>query len=343
MTVLGMIKARRKPASLFAWGFLFAWVLLFLLVLRIVWPASAFANTNLRHSQWVPFERTLNGQYTIEVTINGDGPFIFMIDTAASRTSIFNKTRSHLKLENSGEKKFINGITASNFRPSTSIDILEFAGHVFHDHNIIVLKDWKDADALQIDGILGMDVFRQLVFAFSHEKSRVKISRLPKFTKSKYRHWTKVKLEDNPYPVDKYGLLFTYTKLGNLRIPTLLDTGSNFSAINWMSVKGTRIAKERRRLREEWIVQGSIGTFKPRIRVKLAQALIGGIRLKNHEFLIMNFDNFPVNNFGKYPLVIAGVDLFEGRDFVLDFPNKRLYLARKRHNIEVKPNASRLQ
>lgn len=339
MTALGVIIAIRKPTSLFAW------VSLFPLVFVILFSTFAFANTkpNLRHSQMIAFERTENGQYIIEVAINGDGPFRFMVDTAASRTSIFNKTRVRLKLKNSGEKKFINGITASSFRPSTSVDTLEFAGHVFRDHTIIVLKDWKDAEALQIDGILGMDVFKQMVFAFSHKNSRVKISRLPKFTKSKYRNWITVKLEDNPYPVDKYGLLFTYTKIGSLHIPTLLDTGSNFSAINWMSVKGTNLAKERRRLREEWVVQGSIGTFKPRIRVKLEQTFIGGVRLKNHEFLVMNFDNFPVNNYGKYPLVIAGVDLFEGRDFVLDFPGKRLYLARKRHNIEVKPNTSRLK
>jgi len=331
MTALGIIKAIRKLVGLFA------------CLLTILFSTFAFANTNTRHSQWVAFERTENGQYTIEATINGGGPFIFMVDTAASRTSIFNKTRSRLKLENSGEKKFINGIAASSYRPSASLDTLEFAGHVFRDHTIIILKDWKNNDALKIDGILGMDVFSEMVFAFRHKKSRVKISRLPKFTKSKYRGWTKIRLEDNPYPVDKFGILCTYPTLGDLHIPTLLDTGSNFSAINWMTVKGTNIAKERRRLREEWIVQGSIGEFKPRIRVKMEQTFIGGVRLRDHEFLVMNFDNFPVNNYGKYPLVIAGIDLFQGRDFVLDFPGKNLYLAKKAHNIAVKPNATRIK
>ncbi len=335
MTALGSIKAIRKLVGTLS------------CVLVIIFSTFSFANTKPNnngrgHSQWAPFERTQNGQYTIEVTINGDGPFRFMVDTAASRTSIFNKTRSRLKLIKGGEKKFINGITASSFRPTASVDTLEFAGHVFRNHTIIILKDWKNNDGVKIDGILGMDVFSEMVFAFKHKTFRVKISRLPKFTKSKYRGWTKIKLRDNPYPVEKFGLLFTYTKLGGLRIPTLLDSGSNFSAINWLSVKGTSISKERRRLREEWVIQGSIGTFKPRIRVKLEQTYIGGVRLYNHEFLVMNFDNFPVNNYGKYPLVIAGIDLFEGRDFVLDFPNKHLYLAKKSRNIAVTPNASRI-
>ncbi len=339
MSTLGSVNAIRKLIGLFACVFVIAFSTL------IFTKSEAFANTkpNLHHSQWTSFERTPNGQYTIEVTINGGGPFKFLIDTAASRTSIFNRTRLRLKLDKSGEKKFINGITASSFRPSTSVDTLEFAGHVFRDHAIIILKDWKNNDALKIDGILGMDVFSEMVFAFRHNKSRVKISRRPKFTKSKYRSWRKLKLMDNPYPVEKFGLLFTYTKLGDLRVPTLLDTGSNFSAINWVSVKGTNISKERRRLREKWIIQGSIGEFKPRVRIRLEQTVIGGVRLKNHEFIIMNFDNFPVNNYGKYPLVIAGIDLFEGRDFVLDFPEKNLYIARKPRNISVRPNATRIQ
>ncbi|MBL4855175.1 MAG: aspartyl protease family protein [Robiginitomaculum sp.] len=338
MTALGSIKTIRKLVGIFT-------CVLVSCVLVIVFSTSAFANTkpNVRHSQWIPFERTENGQYTIKVNINGDGPFIFMVDTAASRTSIFNKTRSRLKLEKSGEKTFINGITASSFRPNASVDSLEFAGHVFRNHTIVILKDWKNNGVLKVDGILGMDVFKDMVFAFRHKKSRVKISRKPKFTKSKYRNWIKIRLEDNPYPVDKFGLLFTYTKLGDLHIPTLLDTGSNFSAINWMSVQGTSISKERRRLREEWVIQGSIGQFKPRIRVKLEQTFIGGVRLRDHEFLVMNFDNFPVNDYGKYPLVIVGVDLFEGRDFVLDFPDKNLYLAKRTHNISVKPNATRIK
>jgi len=333
MTALGSIKTIRKLVGLFT------------CVLVIVFATPSFANTkpNIRHSQWAPFERTDNGQYTIEVTINGDGPFRFMIDTAASRTSIFNKTHARLKLTKTGEKKFVNGITASSFRPSRSLDTLGFAGHVFRNHTIIVLEDWKNNDTLKIDGILGMDVFSHMVFAFRHKKSRVKISRLPKFTKSNYRNWTKIQLGDNPYPVEKFGLLFTYTKLGDSHIPTLLDTGSNFSAINWMSVGGNTIAKERRRLREEWVIQGSIGKFKPRMRVKLKQTYIGGVKLRGHEFIVMNFDGFPVNDYGKYPLVIAGIDLFEGRDFVLDFPGKNLYLAKKSRGITVRPNATRIK
>jgi len=314
--------------------------------LLIACSFPTFANTT-SPSHTIPFERMAQGQYTIEVRINGSEPLKFMIDTAASRSSVFNKTRLRLGLDTNDTEKFINGMTNSGYRPTSNVETLSFGRQVFYDHNIIILKDWDKGQAEGLDGILGMDVFKNLVFAFSHKTSTVKISKNPKLSKSKYKRWKKIRLEDNPYPVEKFGLLFTYTQLGDLHIPTLLDTGSNFSAINWMSVKGTTISKERRRLREEWVIQGSIGEFRPRMRVRLEETHIGGIKLKQHEFLVMNFDNFPVNKYGAYPLVIAGIDLFGGRDFVLNFPEKLIYLAPKRdNNIFIQSNyrgASRLK
>ena len=285
-----------------------------------------FANTNSNH-RTIPFEQLEYGQYTIEVVINDVGPLKFMIDTAASRSSIFESTRQKLGLEKEGPEKFISGMTTSSYRPVIQVRTLSFGENTFFDHTIVVLKDWEDGQNKGIDGILGMDVINNLVFAFSHKSATVKISKRPRYIKSKYTRWQKVRLEDNPYLGDRYGLKFTYAKLGDLKIPTLLDTGANFSAINWMSIKGSSISRERRRLRKEWIVQGAVGEFKPRLRVRLERIYIGGIRLKQHEFLVMDFDKFPINNYGKYPLVIAGIDFMDGRDFVLDFVNNYLYIA----------------
>ncbi len=293
----------------------------------------AFANTT-SPSNTVPFVRMEHGQYTIEVQINDSAPLKFMIDTAASRTSIFEKTKVRLGFGVNSSQHYINGMTNSGYRPGTTVDTLSFGKQVFKNHNIVILKDWQKAQAEGLDGILGMDVLNDLVLAFSHISSTVKIRKKPHLSKSKYNGWKKIRLEDNPYPVEKFGLLYTYTQFGDLHIPTLFDTGSNFSAINWMSVKGTKIAKERRRLREEWIVQGSIDEFKPHMRVEIEETHIGGMRLRYHEFIVMNFEKFPVNKFGTYPLVIAGIDIIDGRDFMLDLANDYLYIAPKSRKIK---------
>ncbi len=318
MAISWHIRSLRKSLGLF----LSIWTCLYF-ILSI--PANA--NTTSSGST-IPFERLERGQYTIEVRINDSEPLKFMIDTAATRSSIFNKTRLRLGLEMDGENKFINGMTNSGYRPSAKVKKLSFGRNVFLNHTIIILEDWKD-NADNIHGVLGMDVFKGRIFAFSHKTQTVEISKHAQYSEPKYKRWKKIRLDENPYPVEKFGLLFTHTKLGDLHVPTLLDTGSSFSAINWMSVSGTKISKERRRLREEWLIQGAVGTFKPRLRIILEQTRIGGVEYRYHNFLVMNFDNLPVNNYGEYPLVIAGIDIMEGRDFTLDFINNTLYIAPK--------------
>ncbi len=295
----------------------------------------AFSTTS-SHSKTISFERLEHGQYTVEVTINGEGPLRFMLDTAASRTSIFNKTSLRLELAQSGNEMLITGITSTGLRPSHTVENLSFAGLNFINHNIVILKDWEDSPSHErLDGILGMDILDGLVMKVSHNRSTIKVSNVSKITRSQRRRWTKIHLTDNPYPGQKFGLLFTYTQLGDLKIPTLFDMGSNFTAINWLSVQGTRMGKERRRLREEWLVQGSIDSFKPRMRIRFKELDIGGVKLKQHEFLLMDFDNFPINHRGKYPLVIAGIDIFDGRDFILDLVENNLYVAPRSEKTKV--------
>lgn len=287
----------------------------------------------------------MHGQYVIETIINGQGPFRFMIDTAASRTSIFEKTRKNLNiplLVNSDV--YISGIVQSSYRPSIHLNNLSFAGQSFDDHKVVVLKDWEDIED-PIDGILGLEVFENLTLKFSHKHNMLKVGQhdLRKKSKTKYRKWKRIRLMKNPYPTDDYGLLFTYTKLGNLKIPTIVDTGANFTTINWLSVKGTSVEKNKRRLHKQWVVQGAVGEFKPRIRIRMETINVGGITFKNHDLLIMDFNQLPINNYGKYPLVIAGIDLMAGRDFVFNFRAQELWIEPRSKKLDLRAKASRIE
>ena len=205
--------------------------------------------------------------------INGKGPLKFIVDTAATRTSLFESTRIRLGLEEEGEsaKIFVNGITASRLRPSVKIDTIDF-GHVrFNDHQIVILQDWYTEDN-KVDGILGLDVLGDLVMEFNHKTSRANLQSDRDLKQSALKSWRKIRLRDNPYSVEKYGLLFAYTWIGDKRVPTVLDTGSAFTALNWPSVKNTNLEHYKTDLFKDWVVQGAIGQFKPRMRVKITRS-----------------------------------------------------------------------
>ncbi|HHI88569.1 MAG TPA: hypothetical protein ENK01_01330 [Hellea balneolensis] len=292
--------------------------------------STAFASTDQPEpfGQTVPFENLPGGQYAIDLQINGQGPFKFMIDSAATRTAIFTRTLKKLHLQtNQGAPAFINGMTSSRYRPSARVKEISFAGHSFLNHDIIILQDRKDMENVKFDGILGIDLMAEMTFWFNHQNQNVSILKNASLPRTKLRHWKKLNLKRTPYSGKDYGLYFIRTRIAGRWVPTMLDTGANFTAMNWKSVKGTVIENELRRLREDWVVNGSVGVFKPRQTVLIKTIKIDKIHLKNHYFLIMNFDNLPVNHYGKYPLIIAGMDILGGRDFILDFPKRRLFIA----------------
>lgn len=305
-------------------------------------PAFANGKDNPSKSSIVRFERMELGQYTIEAYINGQGPFRFMIDTAASRTSIFEDTRRRLGIELTQNKEvLISGMTDSSFRPTIHVESLRFGRQNFANHKVVVLDKWYDPDE-KIDGILGVEVFENLVLQFSHRRKQLKISKGGRYRRSKYKNWQKIDLIPNPYPVEDYGLLFTYTQIGDLLIPTMVDTGANFTTLNWASVKGTVIEGNKRRLREKWVIEGAVGEFIPRSKIRVDKAEIGGVKFKNWDMLVMDFGALPINGHGKYPLVITGVDLMAGQDFVFDFKNKILLIRPKTDFVNTRPSGSRI-
>ncbi|PHR94294.1 MAG: hypothetical protein COA69_01480 [Robiginitomaculum sp.] len=332
--MMALYRARYQIRKYIRFLILFFWGCAFLSV-----PAFANNDEEVLSGEGMRFGRLVDGQYTLTTSVNGVGPLVFMVDTGASRTSIFESTRRRLGIEKHATvRKNVSGMTRSEIRPVVHLDSLKFAGQEITNHVAIVLDDWygpvesKDL----VDGILGMDVLAGLVLSFEHETDKrrnvdhktgkISILKSGHLRARKYRRWTKIKLIANPYPDAEFGLIFTNTLIGGLHIPTLFDTGASFTAISWDIVESTKLGKEKRRLREEWVVQGAVGEFKPRIRVILKELVIGGVALKKHELLVMNFDNLPLSHYGKYPLVITGVDFLGEHDFVLDLDHGRLVL-----------------
>jgi len=320
------------------------WIVCLAFIAACLFSTSAIAKSKSPYvaRNNMDFSRMKTGQYTVEILLNGEGPFIFMIDTAATRTSIFEKTLSKLGLQEELQgEALISGMTDLRLRPRVNLDSISFGKTVFKDHSVVVLEDWDELEE-PLDGILGIEVLAQFSLDFSHGKNRLRIRKKFNPRAIKYKGWSKIQLISNPYPVDDYGLKFTGAKIGKSVIPAMFDTGANFTTISWSSVEGTKLAKEKKRLREEWVVQGAVGEFKPRMVVKLDKISIGGIPLLKHEMLLMDFDKMQVNGRGQYPMVIAGIDLIGGRDFVLDFQNDLVYVEPTDRGWNLRGNASRL-
>lgn len=317
----------------------------FIFVFLISYSSQSWANGESRNpsDSSVEYARLSSGQYVIDTYVNGQGPFKFMIDTAASRSSIFEKTKTTLGLEyGEGEERFVSGMINSGLRPIVKIAKLSFAQQKFKDHTVLVLKDWDDLEE-PLDGILGLDVFTDLVLHFSKTKKNVRVYKESTLPMSKFRRWDKIKLSSSPYPGKGYGLLFSSANIGRAKVPVLIDSGAGFTMLNWKSLNSKYSDIEKVRLREEWVVQGAIGEFVPTSQVIVKNLKIDGLEIDRQNVLILDFDKFPVNGYGKYPLMVMGIDVFGGRDFVLDFQTNQLLMEPRHMNVNLRARASRVR
>lgn len=115
----------------------------------------------------------------IEVKLNGQGPFAFMIDTGAGmQADIDPSVAVRLKLRSNG--RAINGDpSGENDREveTTTIDSIAFAGAEFRNVTAVVRPQRITKDYPDVDGILGFALFTDYLLTLDYRSMQVRLAR----------------------------------------------------------------------------------------------------------------------------------------------------------------------
>src|SRR2546421_3415342 len=115
----------------------------------------------------------------IEVKLNGQGPFAFMIDTGAGmQADIDTSVAVRLKLRSNG--RAINGDpSGENDREveTTIIDSIAFAGAEFRNVTAVVRPQRITKDYPDVDGILGFALFSDYLLTLDYRAMEVRLAR----------------------------------------------------------------------------------------------------------------------------------------------------------------------
>ncbi|WP_291835340.1 retropepsin-like aspartic protease [Brevundimonas sp.] len=106
-----------------------------------------------------------------EVTINGQGPLSFVIDTGAGSTAVADTVAARLALP-AREPLMVHGITAAARTDSVQVDRLTLSGLGFRNLRCPVIP----REQLGADGLLGLDVLGRFRLAFNIEHQSVFMS-----------------------------------------------------------------------------------------------------------------------------------------------------------------------
>jgi len=81
----------------------------------------------------------------------------------------------------------------------------------------------------------------------------------------------------------------------------------------------------KRRLRQNWELQGAVGEFSPRARVGVKQLKAGRMKWGAQEFIVLDFAHLDSLGFSDKALVIGGYPLFANRNVYIDFSQNKIW------------------
>lgn len=280
----------------------------------------------------IPYKVTDEGALTIDVMVNGRGPYPFIVDTGATLTIVFENLarRSALERVDRPALRVLSISGVKTFEPYEIGDLVAGAP-LAEDHVGVVLEDWESPRETPA-GILGLDILERFALAFDVRRRTLSLYEhdgLPPEVTSRMRR-TSMKLRR--FAATGAELYTTRGRINGEPIEFIVDLGLATTLINFAAGKAI--------LANSLIVTAgrtsTTGTrlddvFDDRTRVNagIFRTVTVGRRTWQRKVLWVYdaplFDELGVQRL-RYGLI--GADLLASRDFAIDFKAERLYLGR---------------
>jgi hypothetical protein len=278
----------------------------------------------------LPYRIGGDGRVSTDIFVNGQGPFSFLLDTASSRTMVFDHLRQQLKLEPSAPGLLkvyaMNNIgTALPVQPrELRLDQRRVTGLTLG-----VLPDdiHPPEGELAADGILGMDALANTFLAMDHDSLRLKLMDPAASGTEVYRRWPSAELI--PYQVKDIDITLWWlrAKFGPQNVTALLDMGSGITMINWIAAETLGI--HRANFDKASIPQAlrdALGTMEPVVTVKGLTVTLADRTFPVPTVIVANAAVFRYFGLENKSAAIIGPALLRTNSLAIDFTKRRIYI-----------------
>ncbi len=269
-----------------------------------------------------PLEILPSGHPVVLVRIDGGAPKRFVIDTAASSTTIMPKLRTEMpglvaKLSDDP----LDGAAGRSDVETTVVKQVEVAGHVFRSPELMLLPPGP-TDHLGVDGILGADIIADYVIELDIPGRSWRMT--PKVEAGMLGGLP----ASVPFVLDDMRAPRLAIRLNGVEVPAILDTGARGTIINWAAAKAIGITLDSPGVVKATDIKGATNHAMPSVEAPIAALTIGEARVEGRKVRIADLSIFKILGFTlEQPAVILGIDMFADRRFVIDHPALRLHVS----------------
>jgi predicted aspartyl protease len=300
---------------------------------RVAFLLAVLAGTAILPARALPLTDQLyrisdSGRFLTSVTIDGQGPFSFVIDTAASRTVLYEHVRAQLNLTRSQPDELtVYGINSVARALPVKPGALTVAGQEIAGLTLGVLPD-NGREESGVDGVLGIDVLARYFVVLDRSTMRLMLLTPGSEAARRYRDWSGMPL--NPRPLRNIPIDFWYLRgeFGQAHLTCLFDLGAGFSLLNWAAAERLGIHKADFPLTEPLpaVLRDVLGTEEPVVKVLGLTIALNRQSWTGQTMVVANSDLFARFNLDEEPAAILGASLFQDHSLAIDFTGHRLYL-----------------
>ena len=256
--------------------------------------------------------RKVETRMTVEVQVNGRGPYHFVVDSGADTSAVGLRIARDLQLP-LGTPVILNNMTDRNIVDRVKLASLSFGPSVVSDLQVPALRE----EHLGGDGMIGIDalVRQRLLMDFENRIVKVEDARqpAPRFTDeivitARLHHGQ---------------LILTQVKAAGLTLEAVIDTGSEITIGN-LALRDKLIS---RRLNKDWTVAATGVTGKTvDLQLGTLRTLkLGSITLGNVPVAFADVPPFRVFGLQDRPALLLGTDILEAfRKIQLDFAARKV-------------------
>ncbi|HET7086538.1 MAG TPA: aspartyl protease family protein [Rhizomicrobium sp.] len=273
-----------------------------------------------------PYRIDYHGRLVTNVTINGRGPFRFLIDTASSRSLMFEHVRKALNLARSQpDQMTVYGINDVAEVMPVKPDRLDIAGQ---NVSAITMGVLPEIGSNGPDGILGLDVLARYFVILNRAAMTIRL--LPPDTSlpPAYAGWWGTEL--TPRPLKKLPVQFWYlkTQFNDVGVNSLFDLGADLTMLNWGAAErlGARKSHYSKYGPPPEMVQDVLGKEAPAVRANGVSVRLSGKEWAQQAVMIADAPIFTYFELDEHPSAIMGLDLLGNNSLAIDFARQRLYL-----------------
>jgi hypothetical protein len=241
------------------------------------------------------------GRVMTSVKVNGKGPFRFVIDTGASRSTLAPHLARALALKPSvGHNVMLNGVTGAAEVATVAVDSIEIGALRFEQQNLPVIFTSIMGNA---DGILGVAGFQDQRIDVDFKRDRVSVLN----SDGKRPHYSMVTARATR---NANGLMIVEVKVGRrIRAKAVIDTGAERTLGNLALQSAMNKNRHKKREIIAAVVHGATPDIADGDVQEIKEATIGDMTLSNLEVIFADFHVFKLWGLDQEPALLIGMDM----------------------------------